>query len=208
MKTLLIPIVVLTLLAGCAGSSEPAAEAPSPSAPVSTAPPAESPSPTPTETASDEPVLTTVGFGDVKLGEKIPADSTIAAFDDTACSGGGAIEVLPEIGTEDDISIVTKDRTLDTEVIAIIFYTDAAATKSGVRVGDSLDTLKQTYGDELKSQPGGDALDYGLYQVSDSSGRVVFQLEDDVLTAIGAVPNGDDSVGFAGTDAFSPCGVA
>jgi hypothetical protein len=162
---------------------------------------------TPTERAGDAPTLTTEGFGDLRFGEKIPEDSTLAAFNEKACDGGGAVTLLPDIGSENDVNVVTKDRTLGTAIVAVVLFTDAFATKSGIRVGDSLDDLMATYGDELKDASY-DSSPEGLYQVTGDAGRVLFQLEDDTIAAIGLVTNDDGQVSFLNTDGFSPCGQA
>jgi hypothetical protein len=115
--------------------------------------------------------------------------------------------VLPDIGAEVDVSIVTMDRTMNSEIVAITLYTDAFATKSGIRVGDTLHDLETTYGDELEDASY-ERSPEGLYDVTGNAGRVIFQLVDGEIAAIGLVTVGPGHISLIGTDGNSPCGVA
>jgi hypothetical protein len=220
-RLLLLPIVALSvaIFTGCAATAPDAASTatapasapsettpPAPTAPVTNSASPTSATPSSTPTADAAPVINTEGFGDVRLGQKIPANSTTAGFNKKACDGGGAITLLSTVGTENDINIVTKDRTLKTAVFAIITYEKTFATKSGIHVGDSLAKVTSTYGSQLTDA--GSTGSIVLRQVRGNAGRVVFQFEKKKVAAIAIVKNDNDSGSFIGTDAFSPCGVA
>ena len=138
-------------------ATQPSSSTPSPSA---------VPSSTPAPTASD-PVITTAGYGDLKIDRPVPAGTTLVRWDPDFCTDYGMW--VPTRG-EDDFVVYTGEK--DETIGALTFRVPGIFTKSGAHVGSTVRELKQLFpGIEPVRRISSD-----LYIVSDHLGKVIFEV--------------------------------
>jgi hypothetical protein len=180
------------------------------------------PEPTPTETASpvlqSEVYVTSEGVGDIRIGKPIPRKSGLVEYDPALCndSGGkfsGGWKPRPPfdwdtIGAFAFDPVTTTGRIGD-PVTRIWITSPAIPTKSGIRVGDTVEKLLSTFPDI----EGPDASEGGpLYTVRGYAGKVVFITSPenwnrdarDIIHAILVLPIDKPVPGLA-TDTLKTC---
>jgi hypothetical protein len=119
-------------------------------------------------------VITTAGYGDLKLGSPVPKSSTLVKWvttDPNECAGNAGYWALTS--DEGNILVRTENNERNGDIIAIsVWNTSSIATKSGAHVGTTLNDLKAMF-PQADIQEDGD-----LYVVKDSLGQVVFDVGD------------------------------
>jgi hypothetical protein len=152
------------------------------------------------------------GVGDLRIGKPVKTSSTLTFWNDNACAPGvGAWNASGQFqsdGSSRTFEIVTDDGTRAGDISVIRIFTPAIPTKSGVRVGDSVDRMNEVLdGLALKPSNSGDS-----YSVEGTSGTITFQVgalgENDprVVLAI-VVSSAGTGAPPLGSDASGPCGA-
>jgi hypothetical protein len=168
-RFLLVPVLVVVALSGCAGRDVPAAR-PTESAPTAIA---TSAVPTPTPTA-DATTLTSVGLGDLVIDEPVPDDTELVEWGDFCDSGteqwhapGASLSDLGALG------VTPKDWAKDGAVEAIWIWTDAISTPEGIHNGSTRDAVEAAYPDAEIVEGLGRT---NLYVVGNGSTNLVFEV--------------------------------
>jgi len=219
-RTIIIAGILSIALAGCAGpvdtgESPIAGQTSIPTADPGTEPtvePTETPVATPTATpsANSDAVLTTAGYGDLVLGKRVPSDTELVKWDAERCddrvgySGG---RWIPADGVDDDDETYFVVRTVDGKksgaITQIIVWDPSIQTKSGAHIGSTRDELKDLF-PKLKKVRSEDPVS-GLYAVSDSAGRVIFETEKHTVVDIIVQQTDVEPSGVQGTDVGGFC---
>ena len=213
--------ISLVTLAGCTSTTAPRAPSPEPtSASASTTPTQaspETPSPTYTSTIVPSPplpsatpgqlVITTAGYGDLRVGSPVPAATRLARWEADLCGPDSGAWVPAEWHKGDDTEYVirTDERKRGGAITTLIFYSPDIQTKSGARPGMSTDALKDLF-------PGlpvlGTHHDSTLFGVTDDLGTVEFEAYeggDNIVLDIMVLSPGTKPFGIGSTDGGSYC---
>jgi len=200
----------LLLVTGCAGEASTPEDIP---AIISATPtPTTTPEPSASATADPEPedkepVISTAGFGDVKLGAPVPDGLDYATWVPDYCPDGG---VFAKAGTkyEDRYDYLVYTGKFDepkADVLGITMLSDAFETPSGVHVGQSLDTVKATLPQMKRIQTDFDASK--LYVVKDDLGQLTFEFAEGKLQVISSLANDIEPSQIWYSDAAAICGA-
>jgi hypothetical protein len=167
-------------------------------------------------TPAKPPYLTSEGLGDLRIGQKIPASSTMATYSYLSSCKADRWHPATKYG-DGAFTVLTTDRSRTAPLAAIILRDDTIPTKSGIRVGDSLGTLLATYKKfDAKKESGGGT----NYVIRGTAGEVVFEVFPDseageykanTVAAISLVPASVAAKNLGSvfhTDAVSPCAAA
>lgn len=123
--------------------------------------------------ATSPPVITTAGWGDLKLGKPVPSGTKLVTWktvDPDQCMGNPGYWDLP--GHPGEVAVRTAGNSRTGQLQAISFLDPTIKTKSGAHVGMSLADVKKLL-PNAKAEKGGT-----LYVVSDALGQVVFDVGD------------------------------
>ena len=231
-------LVVAVIVSGCQepgggalapGGDPTGATSVSPPVTASSAVPTEMPTTAPTETptptvtatppADAGNYLTSEGYGAFRIGKPIPDDNGLVVWKPDRCGGGAWI---PNASLERDEEGINKWTFLalpdpknshDGALARILVSDDSIPTKSGVRVGDSLADLKQTYGSFDHEFTSADRK-ATFFEIDGSVGSVVFMVggqnygytaPDDVISVIGVVAISEDLEYSAARMVQAPC---
>jgi hypothetical protein len=128
----------------------------------------------------DVGIITTAGYGDLKLGKPVPSSTTLVKWvtvDPDECFDKTGYWALA--GIDGNILVRTVDGTRDGDITAIsVWDTEAIQTKSGAHVGMSLTDLKALF-------PTADVKEHGaLHVVKDNLGQVVFDVDGEKVVLI------------------------
>lgn len=198
------PPVALTPSASATATAEPSTSAtPEPSA-SATAEPVPEPEP-----EDKEPVISTAGFGDVKLGAPVPAGLDYATWVPDYCPEGGAfVKAGAQPGDDYDYVIRNGKGMGDSrtgKVILILAVDSTVKTPSGVHIGQSLATVKAKLPKLKRIHTD---YDYSkLYVVKDNLGQLTFEFRNNELRLITSLANNLEPFQIVGSDASSLCGV-
>jgi len=175
---------VLAVLSGCAGPALPPAESPAPAAaPPATSSPEATQSTTPEPTNSATPaasgsdwIISTAGWGDLKLGKPVPKDFTLATWDDDFCDHSGAwVFEGYETGAQPTYVLDTKGDDGSGDVVGMIIYDKKVRTPSGLHIGDTLAEAKDAVPKLtlIRELPQSE-----FWGVTDSLGTIAFEIVD------------------------------
>ena len=213
LAALVVPALVLALASGCAGptdtgaapSSTAASEAAATSAaPTETTTPTQTPTSTVSPTATPAPgtpVITTAGYGDLKIGSPVPDGTELVSFYPDQCYDGRWSTPGTDPET-DPITVRTEGNTKDGAIKWISFASSEIETKSGAHVGSTREELKALFPDAKE------AADGALLVVGDDLGQVVFEFEsadDDAVAEIHVIGAKDEPFTAMHGDAYGPC---
>jgi hypothetical protein len=207
-----------------APSDEPTTEASvSPTVSPSETPaesPSATPTPVPTATADAGTYLTSEGYGVFRIGKPIPDDNGLVVWTAEGCKGGAWIPDDSTVHEHDDninkwgfLALPDPKNSHDGALAHILVSDDSIPTKSGVRVGDTLATLNQTYAtfDDLYTSPERKAK---FFRIDGQAGSVVFMVggqnygytaPDDVVSVIAVVPIEEELADSAAQMVQAPC---
>jgi len=212
--TLAAAAVSLALLTGCAGpvgepaetTTPPVAETPTATA-TATASPEPSTSATAEPEADDRPVISTAGFGDVKLGAPVPDGLDYATWDPDYCGDTGAfIKAGTTRDDEYDYVIGTgKVNSPKSDVVGIIMLGKKFKTPSGVHVGQSFETVEATLPQMKRYKNGYEQSK--LYIVKDDLGQLTFEFAEGELKVITSLANSVEPFQIWYSDAAAICGA-
>jgi hypothetical protein len=160
---------------------------------------------TPSQTA---PVITTAGFGDLRLGHPVPSDSSVVTWDATAC-GEAPAGLWRSADNGGALTVMTDDGTRAGRISGILVQDSAIHTKSGAHVGMSEVALRALFPQAVrKTSEAGTR----IYVVSDGLGTVGFETEQpggplhsDEIASIQVLPFGQVVTTIARIGYFS-CG--
>jgi hypothetical protein len=128
-------------------------------------------------------VISTAGWGELKLGERVPDDFTFAVWDEDFCEHVGAwVFEGFEKGDQPDYVLQTEDQDPDNDVDLIIIYTNTVSTPSGLHVGSTLEEAKAAV-PELE-RVGNRNAGAEFWAVTDDLGRIAFEFLDGVVYEI------------------------
>jgi hypothetical protein len=172
-RVLLVPVIVLVALAGCAGRDLPAAQPTesSPAAVATSAVPTPTPTPTPTP---DDATLTAVGLGDLEIGKPVPDDTGLLEWGDF-CGYGTEQWHAPGATLADlgPIGVTPIDWEKDGDLRAIWIWTDEISTPEGIHNGSTREELEAAYPEaEIVAQPART----DLYVVENDETNLVFEV--------------------------------
>lgn len=159
--------------------------------PIATAPrpvdPAPEPTPEPT-VYQDKVYLTSEGMGDLRLGKKIPHDTKLVYPYGDSCSGW--LSSPPFDVSSRSIPVFSIETTVprsDSPLKSITIVTPEIPTKSGARVGDSEQALKDRFPDlDVATVKYADG---SVYVIAGTTGKVLFYVgTDQIVTMMQLVP--------------------
>jgi len=235
-------LVVAAVVSGCQGpgggtvapSGDPTGAASvSPPATASSAVPTEMPTTAPTETLTPTVTATPLadagnylnseGYGAFRIGKPIPDDNGLVVWETDGCRGGAWIPNESLVRDEESdgeginkwkfLALPDPKNSHDGALARILVSDDSIPTKSGVRVGDSLADLKQTYGSFDHEYTSADRK-ATFFEIDGSAGSVVFMVggqnygytaPDDVISVIGVVAISEDLEYSAARMVQAPC---
>jgi len=206
-RTIIIAGALSLALVGCAGpvspGESPVAQDTASPAPETSATPTPAATPTPSPTANGEAVITTAGYGDLKLNSPVPKSTELVKWDGDFCSENDG-SWIPSDGVSDDATddayfvVRTKDRKKSGDIEQILIYDPSIETKSGAHIGSTLDELGDLF-PELKTVREDEGIS-GLHSVSDNLGQVIFETMDNTVVDIIIMRTDVEVYGVQSTD--------
>jgi len=154
----------------------------------------------PVPPADPDAYVTTAGYGDLKLGARVPEGTKLVDWfaDDCAAGRWGTPGSEPKT---DPITVRTTSNGKNDPILWISIYSPDITTKSGAHVGMSYTDLTELLPNAKAESPNS----YSLMVVSDNLGKVVFEVEEDEVKAIHVVGANDEPFGSLHGDAFGAC---
>jgi hypothetical protein len=130
-------------------------------------------------TSPSDSVISTAGWGELKLGRPVPDRYPFATFDDDFCGESGAwVFEGHKKGDQPDYVLDTENHDGTGDVSLVIIYDEKVMTPSGLHVGSTLEEAQAAVPElELIREYAG-AQFWGL---TDSLGRIVFEFDGDVI---------------------------
>ena len=208
-RTIIIAAALSVALVGCAGPVTPgespvAGDTETP-VPVTSTPPTPAPTTTPTSPPNVNPdaVITTAGYGDLKLNAPVPSGTKLVKWDGDFCADNDG-SWIPEDGVSDDedddgyFVVRTKDRKKTGDIEQILIYDPSIQTKSGAHIDSTLDELKDLF-PKLKTIRADEGIS-GLHSVSDNLGQVIFETMQHTVVDIIILQADAEPFGVQSTD--------
>jgi len=143
----------------------------------------------------DEVYVTSEGMGDIRIGQPVPANTKLATWIADACGGepgqpwaghwqaSGAFD-YDTVGHM-VVDIVTTNGLKTGAVDHLFVASTEIPTKSGVRVGDSLESLQAKFpdlGDPVTTDG------FQTYAIPGTAGKVLFDVQTDGPVGMGEIP--------------------
>ena len=114
---------------------------------------------------------TEIGLGDNLLNLELPEASNVYKTESCAFDG------IEKTYTYEDYEITTCVKEDSEDIISIYFTSDQVSTNEGIKIGDSIDTMKQAYGEDFE-------LADVSYTYKKGNSTLTFIADNDVITSI------------------------
>lgn len=150
--------------------------------------------------ADPDAYITTAGYGDLKIGQRVPSTTTLVEWHPDDCYDGRWATTGATFDGDPVVVRTTTNAKTD-PILWMSFYSPEIATKSGARVGMS-------YGDLIELFPDAQLVSVNsatLVVVADALGKVVFEIEEDEVQVIHVIAADAEPFNSLHGDAYGRC---
>lgn len=170
-------------------------------------------------------MITTAGYGDLKLGAAVPDDTSLVSWDADYCVDNGLAQEGDQYAGRwvadtdpDDLVVRTAEGSRGGPITSITAFGTGIESKSGLHVGSTRSEIEELFPDIEPDRVGVS----DLYVIADDLGQVVFEVapeltgdyegywpaeQVDTVLWVHTVSNNEEPFAIAGGDSGGNCGA-